>query len=482
MVLTATFWILYGLYAALIVGVVVVILSQNRNPLKSLAWITVLLLLPMVGLVLYFFFGQSIKNTRMMSRRKKRRLLGSEKAPSLSSDVLAQIPAEQRPNMRLADALDHARLYPAGDIKIYSDGREFFHDVMRDIEAARRCVNVQFYIIDDDGLGRRFADLLMRKAAQGVKVRFIYDYVGCYGTKKRFFRRLNRAGVEAHPFFRVVFPRFGSRINWRNHRKAVVIDGHTAYVGSMNVADRYVDGGGFGTWRDTAVRLTGAPVAGVQRNFAIDWSFMGQPLIVPDDDCAPPGGDSQEPAPTQRPTQGVQLVTSGPTGRWSNIAFTYFRAITGARRRVYIQTPYFLPTEALLKALQVTALSGVDVRVMMPRRSDSRILTYASQSYVAECLQAGVKFYLYDGMLHSKVLIIDHDTVTLGSANFDFRSFEHNFEGNLLIYDRGVCRRFAEQYFDDIGRCRKLTLHTWTRRPRALRTGESLARLVSPIL
>lgn len=478
MVLTATFWVLYGLYAALVVGVVVVILSQNRNPVKSLAWVTVLLLLPMVGLVLYFFFGQSLKNTRMMSRRNKRRLLNADafkdKPWSLSS-----LPLEHKHQVRLINALDHAHYYPAGEMKLYSKGSECLTDIMADIEKAQHYVNVQFYIVMDDELGHKFTDLLIRKAQQGVKVRLIYDYVGSYGTKKRFFKKLNRAGVEAHAFFRVIFPQFATRINWRNHRKAVIIDGKVAYVGSMNIADRYVTGGDFDVWRDTAIRLTGAPVAGVQRNFAIDWSFMGQPLLI---EGQPDQGESETPEAQVADSEGIQLITSGPTGRWSNIAFAYFRAITGAKRRVYIQTPYFLPTEGLLKALQVAALGGVDVRVMLPRRSDSWLLTYASQSYLTECLQAGVKFYLFDGMLHSKVIIVDNDFATLGSANFDFRSFEHNFEENVVVYSTRINEELTAQFFADMKRSQRVRLASWRRRPKMRKAKESILRLLSPLL
>ncbi len=218
----------------------------------------------------------------------------------------------------------------------------------------------------------------------------------------------------------MTFPQFGTHVNWRNHRKLCIIDQNVGYLGGMNVANRYIDGGkNFASWRDTHVRVEGPIVQALQYSFAVDWNFMGGELI----EDRPQG----IPAPTAFKLKqsisnvGVQMLTSGPTSQWSNIALSLHKAISNARRRVYIQTPYFLPTEALLKALQSAALAHVDVRIMIPRHSDSAMLTYASNSYISECMRAGIKIYQYTaGMLHSKVIIVDDEFVTIGSTNFDF--------------------------------------------------------------
>ena len=315
--------------------------------------------------------------------------------------------------------------------------------------------------------------MLVAKAAQGVKVRLIYDHVGSFHVKSKFFKRLRAAGIEAYPFFKVNFPLLGYRINWRNHRKIVVIDGKVAYIGGMNVADRYIDGGTFDTWRDTHLRITGPGVASLEYSFAVDWNFMGQPLIEHD----PAASD------TPRGDMGVQLITSGPTNQWSNVEMMFYKAISNATHRVFIQTPYFLPTDGLLKSLVTASLANVDVRIMIPLRPDSSILRYASMSYVTECLRAGIKIYLYKpGMLHSKVLIIDNELTSVGSTNFDFRSFEHNFEANLFIYSNEFNKRMADIFMADQRVSMRIVPAEWKKRPRRRKIAESVLRLLSPIL
>ncbi len=255
-----------------------------------------------------------------------------------------------------------------------------------------------------------------------------------------------------------------------------MIDGNIGYIGGMNIADRYINGGkSFDCWRDTHVRITGPAVSALQFSFAVDWNFMGQPLIEED------GRTLRHTISSD--TIGMQVLTSGPTSQWSNIAFVLFKAIANAKKRIYIQTPYFLPTESLLKALQSASLSKVDVRVMIPRRSDSKLLRNASFSYIAECLRSGIKIYLYDaGMLHAKTLVIDDEFSTIGSTNFDFRSFEHNFECNLFMYSRKVNLEMTEIFLNDQQKCTRITASSWRRRPILQKCIESIVRLLSPIL
>ncbi len=470
--------VLMCIYAATVLSVVAVILSENRNPVKSLAWVTILLLLPLVGLALYLFFGRSIKNTRMISRRNRRRLRRRERLChsdprklGLSHASLSQI--------NLARSLTGAQFYVGNSIETFVDGASKFDSFMADLRSARRSINMQYYIFEDDRLGSSVADILIAKAAEGVTVRVIYDHVGSCRVSNNFFRRLKAAGIATHPFFKVTFPQFGTRINWRNHRKICVIDGSIGYIGGMNVADRYVDGGRFPRWRDTHLRIEGPVVAALLYSFVVDWQFMGEGLI---EDCvAEPAVLSQRPGAISG--VGAQLLTSGPMSQWSNVAFAFHKAIAMAKRRVFIQTPYFLPTEGLLKALQTAALSHVDVRIMMPRRSDSAMLTRASASYVAECLRAGIKIYLYDaGMLHAKTIIIDDEMVSVGSTNFDFRSFEYNFEANIFLYSEEFAASQIEIFRNDIRDCTRVTPSQWRRRPLKFKVAESVVRLLSPIL
>ena len=468
-------WIVNLLYGLTILGVVAVVVSENRNPVKSLAWVTVLLVVPLVGLVLYLVFGRNIQNKRIISRRNRRKLRRLT-ARHLTDLRHGRPPESLQARINLASALCGSNYYEGNHAEVFDNGTDKFNALLADIAAAQHYINLQYYIIVDDNIGTRVLSALEERARAGVKVRIIYDHVGSFKLSRKALRRLKEAGVEAYPFFKVVFPPFGTRINWRNHRKIVVIDGLIGYIGGMNIADRYVDGGkSFDCWRDLHLRITGPGVAALQQSFAVDWNFMGQPLIEEDAGDVPP---SESPS-----AAGVQLLTGGPVNQWMNLTLMFERAIATARKSVWLQTPYFLPTEGLVHALQVAALSKVDVRIMLPRRSDSDMLRWASFSYVQECLRAGIKIYLYDkGMLHSKAVIVDDDFSTVGSTNFDFRSFEHNFEANLLIYSRDVNARLRARFLEDQKECIRVVPSVWRERPYIEKALESVMRLFAPIL
>lgn len=464
-------------YVVLILCVIGVVVSENRNPVKALGWVMALLLLPVVGIILYFIFGRSIRNVRMISRRNRKRLLkqeGSLPLPKLDKSLSV----ENRQLIRLAYNIGSANLYTGNDLLLFNNGKAHFEALFDDLRRARNYINLQFYIIDYDELGCKLRDILIEKADSGVKVRVIYDYIGSFDARRRdFFQRMKEHGVEVHSFFRLSFPSHVNRINWRNHRKVVVIDGNVGYIGGMNVADRYLKDTPGEVWRDTAARLSGPSVAALQYNFAVDWNFMGQPLLCDtvEGHLEPHTGDIRDVT--------MQVLASGPNDRWGNMSLLFYKAISSAQKRVWIQTPYFLPSDGLLKALESASLAGVDVRVMMPRASDSKLLTAASHSFIEECLLAGIKVYLYeDGMLHAKVIVVDDDFSTLGSANFDFRSFEHNFEENLLMYSVEANRELSESFEQDASKSCRLKLSVWNKRTRRRRAFESLCRLFSPIL
>jgi len=451
-------------------------LSEKRNPIKSLAWVTALIFLPVVGLVFYLFFGRSLRSMILISKRNRRKLL-SQQRPADMGDILRNMSPDIQRLVTLSTQLGAGPLSRATDVRIYTQGADKFADLKEDISKARHSINLQYYIFSDDELGQQIANLLIDKAREGVKVRVLYDHVGSFSVRTRFFTRMRKAGVEAHPFFRVTFPQLANRINFRNHRKMVVIDDRIGYIGGMNIANRYVHGNpGEAPWRDTHVRVEGNVVTAMLYQFSVDWNFLKE------DKHIVPLSRQPEPSPLT-PRIPVQLITSGPNDPWAGIAMLFQKAILSARRWVYIQTPYFLPTESLLKALQTAALANVDVRVMIPGHSDSAMLRYASFSYVGECLDAGIKVYLYQpGMLHAKTIMVDEEMVSVGSTNFDFRSFEHNFEGNLVFYDAGLNEHFREIFFTDLRNCRKLTTASWRKRPRTMRMAESFMKLLSPIL
>ena len=438
-------WILYGLYTLIVIIVMLKVLMDNREPSKTMAWMLVLWALPMVGIVLYFFFGQNTRKERLISQRSldqltKRSMLEFAEQRNL------HIPEEHRTLMQLFKNQSMALPFKDNEIEVYTNGYEFFPGLLREIGKAKDHVHVEMFIFDDDALGNLIADTLIDKAQQGVEVRVIYDDVACWKVRNSFWERLRDGGVEVHAFMPVKFPAFTSKVNYRNHRKLIVIDGRAGFIGGMNIATRYVKGVGR-PWRDTHILVRGGAVYGIQRAFLVDWYFVDRTLIA---------GKRYYPAisPALSNNCLAQVVTSGPITEWPDMMQGFVRVLLTARQYVYIETPYFLPSEPVLFAIRTAALAGVDIRLMLPQRTDSRLLDQASKSYVREILQAGAKIYFYDdGFNHSKFLVCDDSISTVGSSNIDFRSLEHNFESNIFFYDKGMALRMKKIYLEDEAHC-----------------------------
>ena len=476
--------LLWILAAATIVHVVL----DNRQPAKTMAWILVILFVPLVGVVLYFFFGVSHRKERLISQRSldqltKRSMLGFVEQPNLS------VPEEHK---RLVDLFVNQNLalpFRLDGTEFLSDGYSFFSQLLQDIGRARSHIHIEMYIIEDDPLGRLVADVLADKVRQGVEVRLIYDDVGCWRVGRRFFEQLRERGVEVGVCLPVRFPSFTSKANYRNHRKLVVIDGEVGYIGGMNVALRYVKGIRIGgkekgdtgllPWRDLMVRMTGIAVYAMQRAFLVDWYFVDRTLIT-DRRYYPPTPIPHHPSPV---TPLAQIVTSGPMARYPEIMQGYVHAIMAARRYVYIETPYFMPNDPVLFALKTAALAGVDVRLMIPQKSDTILPHLGTLSYLRDVLQAGVKVYRYKkGFLHSKLMVSDDALVSVGSTNMDFRSFEHNFEVNAFVCDKQLASDMKRVFIQDQADSEQVSLKEWKKRPWWERLIEGTVRLMAPLL
>ena len=471
-------WFFILLYAIVIVSIMLTVLMDNRQPAKTIAWVLVLLFVPIVGIVLYIFFGQNTRKMRLMSQRSLDKLSKRSMLEFVEQREL-RLPDAYRPLIQLFTNQSLALPFKDNDVQIYTSGYELFPALLRSIAAARHHIHLDTYIFDDDPLGRLVADALIAKARAGVEVRVVYDDVGCWRVPGSFFARMRREGIDVAAFMPVRFPAFTSKVNYRNHRKLCVIDGVEGYVGGMNIAVRYVKGlhGGDMPWRDTHLRLRGSVVYALQRAFLVDWYFAARTLIT-DHSYYPP-------MPWRIENNCLaQVVTSSPIAPWPDIMQGFVRILLAAKRYVYIETPYFLPTEPILFAMRTAALAGIDVRLMIPRRSDSHLLEWASVSYVMQTVQAGVKIKMYEGGFnHSKLLVCDDELCTCGSANVDFRSFENNFEANVFFYDRMLALRMKDVYLADEAQCTDIAdvaeLH---RRPFVRRLAESLIRLLSPLL
>ena len=466
------FWkIVIAIWVVSIIGVV---LLENRHPVKTLAWLMVLVYLPVVGLILYFLFG--------MQTRGKGRILVSDS----DKDTLLQLAAEASgqnvvldrqtdsvlPSMMLRAS--RTPLLGYNGVTVFTAFDDMFASLLRDIEAATGSIHVQFFKFENDAVGRRLSDLLICKAAKGVSVRVMYDSAANYFVGAGFYRRMRRGGVQVASFMRIHLPFIRPYANCRNHRKVVVIDGRVGYLGGMNIAERYSRGVHGGIWRDTHLRITGPAVSQMQASFLADWCFASKELAA---------DASLFPRLSPAGNIALQIVPGGPMDDWRIIMQGLLHVIAQSRRYVYIQTPYFMPSEPMVTVLCNAALGGVDVRLMIPSRGDNVLSQLASCSFLRNLLAAGVRVGFYEaGFLHAKTLVSDDRFCTIGSTNFDFRGFEQDFEINAFIYDEAFACSQRDLFLSDERHVRYVTYDSWGRRPFPRRLAESVARLFSPLL
>ncbi|NJK98369.1 MAG: cardiolipin synthase [Bacteroidales bacterium] len=470
------------IYFLTIAFTVVLIIQQKGDPLKTISWLLVLFLLPVIGIVFYFFFGKNYRKEKIFSRKG---IADLEQMRILTQDTFIGLPHSNLfKNKKLHQKMHIMRLLLNSSkslvteynrVKVLNNGLNTFEAIFDAIENAHDHIHLEYYIIDDDKIGNQLRELLIRKANEGIKVRLIYDDVGCWGLPDEFIDSMTDAGIEVYPFLPVRFPTLTYKINYRNHRKIVVVDGKIGFVGGLNIADRYIDGNPeYGIWRDTHLQIEGEAVSSLQVVFLIDWFFVSDQVIRDEKYFITGKADEHH---------LVQITASGPDSDYASIMQAYFAAIASAQSSIYISSPYFLPNESILTALKTASLSGVDVRILLPARSDSRIVFWATRSYVTELLKAGINIYFYEkGFPHSKLLIVDGVLSSVGTANMDIRSFDQNFEVSALIYDEAISKELQEYYLTDLSHSTHITAETWENRPRWDGIRESVARIFSPLL
>lgn len=472
-------------YLILLINIILavsVIFIERRNVGVTWAWLMVLLFLPVVGFALYLLFGQNLSRIKLYKIKKEteerfRSIIERQRKQfrqhklTYNDDSAAEY--EDLIYMNLSSAMS---LYTQdNDVRIFTDGQAKFDALIDELERAKHHIHLMYYIVHDDGIGRKLLDCLVRKANEGVAVRFLYDPIGSHRLHSRFFEPLVKAGGEVAAFFPSRIPYLNFRVNYRNHRKIAIIDGKVGYIGGINVGDEYLGlDPKFGYWRDTHLRLQGSAVKQLQSQYLLDWNLASNRMFE---------GEAYFPDFKGGGQVGVQIVSSGPDQEMEQIKNGYIRMIHLAKESVWIQTPYFIPDESLQSAIRLAALSGVDVKIMIPARPDHKMVYWASRSYLGELLPLGVQCLLYEkGFLHAKALVIDGKVATVGTANFDIRSFKLNFESNAFIYDRSVAGRLKSIFEEDMAHCRELTLAEHLNRPRLHRIRESVTRLLSPIL
>ncbi len=478
--------ILIGVFA---INTIVVIVMENRRPTDTLAWVLLLLFVPVFGLVLYFLVGTRPGRHTLIQQADLQQLK-SYIAPA----AIPPSPAEE-PLASLLLANNGALLTDNNQLQLYTTFKAMVEQLMQDIANAKHHIHFQFFKFEDDAIGRQISDLLIAKASSGVEVRVIYDAAANWSVPPTFFRHLRKGGVEVEPFNKI-FPYLSSFSNYRNHRKVVVIDAQIGYVGGMNIAERYLTGIRTGIWRDTHCRITGPAVGELQIAFLSDWHFATHRLLYSPTYFASSNGENTPKAEIQNnpkreidkpaantPGVKLQIVTSNPTDPWRVMNQALPLLISHAQHYVWLQSPYFIPTDAILNAMCTMALAGKDVRLMIPAKSDRGILVpKATFSYLDRILTAGVKVYLYDaGYMHAKTVVVDDRIASIGSVNIDPRSISLSFEINAFIYDTRIACQQRLLFEQDILSAHLLTLEHWRQRSLLQRSAESFARLLAPM-
>ncbi len=464
----------------LAIFVVVIILLKNNNPTKTLAYILVLAFFPFFGLIVYYLFGQQYRKTKIFNRKD---IANSKTIKRLSSNLFVKPKDLYNISKQLDDKIKLIKLLKASekspltfnnDIEILKNGEVKFERLIEDLNQATHYIHLEYYILKDDETGTKILNILCDKSSSGVKVKLIYDDVGSKLSSKTK-RKLDESGVEHYPFMPVIFSSLTGKSNYRNHRKIAIIDGKIGFVGGVNISDEYTNACDGIYWRDTHLRIFGEAVKVLQFHFLTSWDFVSKGKLDITTDYFPEVDCSNNVA--------VQIAASGPDTKWANIMIAILTAINNAEEYIYITTPYFIPNDEIITALQIAAKVGIDVRLILPKNSDSWIANYATNSNIEALLEAGVKVYRYHkGFVHSKTLVIDDIFSTVGTCNLDNRSFEINFEINALIYNKEQSLILKSYFMEDIKDSDCLDYESWKSRPKIVKLKESYARLWSPLL
>lgn len=480
-----TFLLIIGFILNLILAFIIIFLERNRRSATSTwAWLFVLLVLPLIGFVLYLFFGRTV------SKRKMEKHNGKE-LNAFKQLIDDQIKSFDKHNYGTSNELvtthhDLVRmllmnqdgfLTENNQVDVFTDGHELFDQVIEDIYNAKHYIHLEYYTFELDGLGKRILDALETKLKEGLEVKLLYDDVGSKKVGLSKFKQFKALGGEVEAFFASKFPLINFRMNNRNHRKIIVIDGQKGYIGGFNIEDDYLGLGKLGYWRDTHFRIQGDAVDALQVRFILDWNSQAHRTQFEYDSKYFPKkdyGDGHTP---------LQIVASSPAEDWHQIEFGYTKMIMSAKKSIYLQTPYFIPDNAYINALKMAASTGVEVHLMIPCKPDHPFVYWATFSNAAALLDSGVHIHTYqNGFIHSKLCMIDDEVVSVGTANMDYRSFELNFEVNAFVYDKTIAQQLKKAYQEDIKKSKLLTKEKYNQRSLKIKIKEDIAKLVSPIL
>jgi len=449
-----------------------------------MAYLLLILFLPVAGIVFYILFGINFWKTKLYSKKsvEDEKMLQrlKEEMEIYGKETIAPSDLSVENNRELAVMLTKELRSPLtrrNKVKLLLNGEEKFPEVLKAIRNAKHHIHIEYYIYEQDEIGEQLENILIQKANEGVQVRFIYDDFGSPHIKKKTEKRMRKAGIEIYPFQKVLFYLLANRLNYRNHRKIIVIDGQTAFSGGINVSDKYINNKpGKLFWRDTHLRIDGPGAFYLQYLFLSDWNFCSGKKLQLDklhfSTCTSHTDDSF-----------LQVAASGPDSEQPSVLFSLLQAIYLAKKEILITTPYFIPGDSILEALRIAALSGLSVKLLVPGISDSKLVNAASKSYYKDLLCAGVDIYMYQkGFVHAKTLVADGNLSIIGTANMDYRSFELNFEVNVLVYDKEISEKLRTVFFKDLKDAEKIDRDTWCNRPAYKQLPERIARLFSHVL
>lgn len=481
--LSSYIWVFSNLIWINMLLAIALVFFERRNPTSTWLWLMVLLFLPGIGFVLYLFIGQDMSKKKVFKLKSEEDdcfdvLVADQEKNLTTREFLRSNPEYKRyDDIVKLNLMSSKAVYTVdNDVELIFSGEDKFAALLESIEKANKYIHMEYYIFHSDQIGTKVLDALTRKASQGLEIKLLIDGMGGRKISKRALEKLRSVGGEAAFFFPPFIPVVNVRVNYRNHRKICIIDGEEAYLGGFNIGDEYLGlSKKFGYWRDTHLKMKGSVISSIQWQFFLDWRFAtGKELA---------GCQSYIGAELNEEKVGVQIVSSGPDSKWPSIKDGYLKMITNAERKLYLETPYFIPDDSIFEALKIAGLSGLDVKVMIPNKPDHPFVYWAGLSYIGDLLDAGVRFFTYErGFLHSKVMIMDDLVSSVGTANLDIRSFKLNFEINAFIYDSEINRTLTERFDRDLQNCHEITLEEYHNRSRYIKMKESISRLLSPIL
>ena len=466
-----------------ILTIVYMVFKEKRSANSIIAWTLILYIAPYIGFIAFLLIGRKINNSNMFGIKNVEIKIFEKYSKQVKKRSQLQVESNELKNIDMImalEAMDYSPYRNDNEVHMYSDGKEFFEELLNSINKAKKSINIEFYIFKNDDIGTKILDVLEEKAKSGIEVRLLYDSVGSRLLNRNALKKLKAVGGKTGEFFPSWLKFINPNMNFRNHRKIVVIDNKVGFVGGFNVGDEYLGKDKkFGYWRDTHIKFKGSAVKDLNLRFLADWRYATKEEV----DLSPVLDIDDEKSTDAN--IGMQIVSSGPnlSDRYE-IKLAYLKMIQKAKKYIYIQSPYLIIDKSISDSLKLASTSGIDVRIMLPGKGDHPFVYWVNLVNAGDLLDFGVKIYHYDknAFLHAKTVVIDDEICSIGTANMDTRSFELNFEVNAFIYSEIIAKEQKGEFEKDILKCEELTLEKYKNRSRGVKVKEAISRLFSDVL